>query len=195
MHPKELALSLFERGAILFGSFLMKSGARTPIYVDLRSIISYPSLLAAVGQQLYAKAPKPVPLVCGVPYTAIPFAAAISLSHQIPMILKRKEKKEHGTGKLIEGVFHAGQECLLIEDVVTTGGSLLETVQALRDAGLTVRAAVALVDREQGGKERLSAANVQLASVLQLPQMVRWFAEIGKISPLQEEETLAFLNR
>ena len=117
-------------GAVKFGSFTLKSGIISPFYVDLRLTISSPHLLKKIGEAIVQKIANKASyeLLCGVPYTALPFATVMSLQIGTPMVLKRKEKKEYGTGKRIEGIFSAGQKCLVIEDVITSGQSVLETV-------------------------------------------------------------------
>ncbi len=106
MRHQNLILQLFDLGAIRFGTFTLKSGLSSPIYLDLRLTISDPDLLASIASALYEAIPhRSFDLLCGVPYTALPFATAISLQRNIPMVLRRKEKKEYGTAKLIEGIF------------------------------------------------------------------------------------------
>jgi orotate phosphoribosyltransferase len=124
---------LYELGAIQFGTFTLKSGIVSPFYIDLRLTISSPPLLRAIAQAL-SKATQGISydLLCGVPYTALPFATALSLQENIPMLLKRKEKKNYGTGKMVEGIFHTNQTCLVIEDIITSGQSILETVDTLQ---------------------------------------------------------------
>lgn len=158
-------------GVIKYGEFTLKSGEISPIYFDLRLMISHPKLLQTVGDLMWEKVEGlPFDLLCGVPYTALPMATAISLKHDIPMVMRRKEAKAYGTKKLIEGDFQAPARCLIVEDVVTSGASILETVEPLKDVGLEVTDAVVFLDREQGGRERLEAAGIRLHSIITLSE-------------------------
>jgi uridine monophosphate synthetase len=96
-------------------------------------------------------------LICGVPYAALPMATAMSLESYIPLIIKRKEAKNYGTKKLIEGIYQKGQNCLLVEDVITSGKSLIETIAEVEQEDIKVADIVVVLDREQGGKELLKA--------------------------------------
>jgi orotate phosphoribosyltransferase len=155
--PHPIITSLYQIGAIQFGEFTLKSGLTSPIYLNLRKIISYPDLLRTIAEAMWEKTQAcEYDLVCGVPYTALPIATCLSLDHHIPMIMRRKEKKDYGTKQSIEGEFKVGQHCLIIEDVVTTGGSIIETATELENSGLQINDLVALIDREQGGKETLN---------------------------------------
>jgi orotate phosphoribosyltransferase len=154
---QHLIFSLYQIGAIQFGEFKLKSGQMSSIYINLRKIISYPDILRSVADAMWQAVHQcEFTLICGVPYTALPIATCISLEHHIPMIMRRKEKKDYGTKQIVEGEFQPGQCCLIIEDIITTGSSILETTKDLEEAGLQVRDIIALIDREQGGKENLA---------------------------------------
>lgn len=172
MEKQKLLEALINIDVIKCGEFVLRSGKISPIYIDCRSIISYPSLLRAVANALWNKVKHLKPnLLCGVPYTALPMASAISLEQNLPMLMCRKETKDYGTKKQIEGVFTPGQECLIVEDVITTGGSVLLIAGSLKKHGLQVKDIVVLVDRQQGGKEALLAAGYHLHSVYTMDEL------------------------
>ncbi len=157
MDSKEFILKLYDIGAIQFGSFTLKSGIQSDHYIDLRRLISFPDFLRQTAD-LYWDMIKDCQYdyICGVPYAALPFATAIAVQHNIPMIMPRKEIKEYGSKQAIEGVFQPGKTCLVIEDLFTTGSSTLQIINILEQAGLIVRDIAILINREQGGVEHVT---------------------------------------
>ncbi|CAB3371448.1 Hypothetical predicted protein [Cloeon dipterum] len=175
----------------------MKSGRRSPIYIDLRVVISYPKLMDELSKLMWNFAAPSISkydTVCGVPYTALPIATLISVRENVPMLIRRKEAKGYGTKKLIEGDINVGDVCVIIEDVVTTGSSVLETVADLRGAGLKVTDAIVIVDREQGGPENLQNEGIKCHSVCTLMQIISILKESGKVDSIMVEKVKAYLE-
>ena len=173
---------LFHSGCVQFGDFTLASGKKSPIYIDLRKTISYPALFASVIQAYAGVVSKlPYDLLAAVPYAALPVTGALAQLLRMPMVYPRKEVKAYGTGKAIEGAFTPGQVAVAIEDVVTTGGSLLQALDTLKQAQLDVQQVVVLVDREQGGRDALAAAGYQLHAILTLRQILEVLKASGAI--------------
>lgn len=170
---KELILKLYEIDAVKFGEFKLKSGIMSPIYIDLRMTVSYPEVLKMVAEAMWQKVKDlNFDLLCGVPYTALPIATVISTEHNIPMIMRRKEIKDYGTKKAIEGNFSPDQKVLIIEDLITSGISVFETIEPLQLENLKVSDIIVLVDREQGGKKNLEEKGYNLHSVITISEML-----------------------
>ena len=191
-----LADGLLEAGCIKFGEFTLKSGLKSPIYIDLRQVITYPKLLGQVAAA-YLPILKELEFkrLAGLPYAAIPIATAISLQGDYPLIYPRKEIKEYGTKAEIEGEYHAGETVVVIDDLATTGGSKFEAIEKLTAAGLKVRDVVVLVDRQSGAKEALEAAGFHLHAVLTITELLAYWEETGKVESQKIGETRAFLKR
>jgi len=195
MPYENLIIKLFDIGAIKFGSFTLKSGTVSPIYIDLRLIVSYPQLLKEVADAMWGKINTlKVDCICGVPYTALPIATAISLAQEVPMVMRRKEVKDHGTRRVIEGVYNYGQQCVVIEDLVTSGASVFETIDPLEHEGLKVKDVIVLIDREQGGKQRLEDCGYHLHAVLTMTSMLQHLETSKKISSETVSEVLEYIN-
>ena len=190
-----LADGLLDAGCIKFGEFTLKSGLKSPIYIDLRYIISFPKLLEQVGAA-YLPLLKELKFdrLAGLPYAAIPIATAVSLQGNYPMIYPRKEVKAYGTKAEIEGEYHAGEIAVVIDDLATTGGSKFEAIEKLTGVGLVVRDVVVLVDRQSGAKESLAQAGYAMHSVLTITQMLEHWASTGKVTADKIAETRKFLQ-
>jgi uridine monophosphate synthetase len=189
-----LADQLLDAGCIKFGDFTLKSGLKSPIYIDLRRVITYPTLLAQI-----ARAYLPIlstlrfSRIAGLPYAAIPIATAISLAGQVPMIYPRKEAKSYGTKAEIEGEYQAGETVVVIDDLATTGGSKFEAIEKLTGAGLVITDVVVLVDRQSGAKESLEQAGYAMHAVLTITQLLDYWAAHGKVTQDKIHETRMFL--
>ena len=193
---KSLADELLSACCIKFGEFTLKSGLKSPIYIDLRRIITYPKLLEQIGAA-YLPLLKDLKFdrIAGLPYAAIPIATAISLAGNYPMIYPRKEVKTYGTKAEIEGEYHAGETIAVIDDLATTGGSKFEAIEKLTGAGLVVKDVVVLVDRQSGAKESLAGAGYSMHAVLTIGQLLEYWKENGKVEEGRIEETRKFLER
>lgn len=180
---KQFFLECYQLGIIKFGRFTLKSGIESPFYVDLRPLASDPKILKHLANYLLEMLPLDnFDLICGVPYAALPMATAMSLESYIPLIIKRKEAKEYGTKKLIEGIYQKGQNCLLVEDVITSGKSLLETIPEIEDEGITVSDIVVVLDRRQGGKEMLESKGYRVHTLFTISEVCKMLEEDGEFT-------------
>ncbi|CAL4062140.1 unnamed protein product [Meganyctiphanes norvegica] len=192
---EKVVLELHEIGVVKFGSFTLKSGMQSPVYFDLRIIVSYPKLLESVSELLWeAKKSSGYQQICGVPYTALPIATVISTKQNLPMLIKRKESKSYGTKKIVEGVFKEGEKCLIIEDVIVSGSSVYETVETLRELNLACEEAVVFLDREQGGSANLAAMGINATSVVNITQVMQILHKHGRINQATVDSCLEFIN-
>jgi orotate phosphoribosyltransferase len=163
----ELKVALRE-AAYLEGDFLLRSGHRSRYYLDKYRFETRPDILEPLGERIARAVAEVEPdavRLAGPELGAVALAAAGSLASGLPFVIVRKAAKEYGTSNRLEGAYEPGELVCLVEDVVTSGGALLEAVEALREAGLTVRSAVCVVDREEGGADALATAGVRLRPI------------------------------
>lgn len=198
-----LADTLWELGAVQFGKFTLgRTTVDSPVYVNLRLLIGHPTALWRVGhiiwdelqalQRMRNPQVEPFDLVAGVPFGGLHIATAFSLTAKIPLIYLHPRLDD--LGKDIEGIYRPNQQALIMDDLLAGGGSILETVLQLGEAGLMIRDAVVLLDRQQGGRERLRRQGINLVSLLTLEVLMNYLHYNNKITGEQFRNTMDFLD-
>lgn len=189
-----LVLTLFDIGAIQFGRFRLHSGRESRIYIDLRVVVSYPHALRQVAAA-YRTVLEGLrfDLLAATPLAGLPIGTAICLDMNVPLIYPRKTAKSYGTGKNVEGRWSIGQTAVVVDDLITSGDSILQTIATLKATGLRVTDAVVLIDREQGGRQTMEQQGYRLQSVYTLPQLLDTLVEHSRLSDRQREEVIASL--
>ncbi|MBI2588774.1 orotate phosphoribosyltransferase [Candidatus Saccharibacteria bacterium] len=191
---KKLALELYKIGVIKFGDFTFKSGIVSPMYVDLRILVSYPKILKYITQE-YVKILKNLKFdrIAGIPYAAMPIASAVSLEMQKPLIYRRKESKGYGTNKRIEGEYKKGETIAIIDDLITKGDSKLETMETFLAEGLKIEDFIVLLDYEKGGSEILRKKGYRLYSAMTIAELIDNLYEAQAINGATYKEVKKFL--
>jgi uridine monophosphate synthetase len=190
-----LADGLLEAGCVKFGQFKLKSGLDSPIYIDLRQLVSHPRLLEQVAAA-YLPLLRKLEFIrlAALPYAALPIATAISLQSGFPMIYPRKEVKAYGTKAEIEGEYQPGEKVVVIDDLATTGSSKFEAVDKLTQAGLQVQDVVVLIDRQSGASESLAEAGFHMWSVFTITDLLDHWEARGKVDGEKIQKTRDFLK-
>lgn len=194
----KIALALAKHNCVLVGKFKLSSGLTSPYYVDLRTVPSYPELFDLVTDAYVAELKELKPAfdrIAGIATAGVPIASLVAHKMKKPFLYARKEEKAHGTKSLIEGAVNAGDSVLVVDDVVTTGGSLQRTVEALRERGAKVDHVVVLVDREQGGKENMAAMGVKLIALMTASKLIEELHLKGIVEKGDYERVLEYIRR
>ena len=172
----ELTQALRDCGALKFGRFVLASGAVSEYYIDIKKASTDPKVLYMMSIMMAEKMQdeniRP-DRIAGVVLGSVPLAAALSLATGIPYVMVRKEKKDHGTGSLIEGDLNPGDKVLVVEDVVTTAGSSIAAIKTLRDNGAVVEDALSVIDRESGGEENYAEIGVKFYSLVKASEILK----------------------
>jgi orotate phosphoribosyltransferase len=161
----KMSEALIDCGSLQFGEFTLASGDKSSYYIDIKKASTNPKVLKIIAVLMAEEVLKldQVPdRIAGVVLGSVPLAAALSLETGIPYVMIRKEKKDHGTGKLIEGELNDGDRVLVVEDVITTAGSSMNAIRTIREAGGKVTDVFSVIDRQVGGSENLSSIGVRL---------------------------------
>ena len=165
----EMSKALVGCGALKFGDFTLASGAKSSYYIDIKKASTNPEVLRLIAKLMARELEKleyGPDRIAGVVLGSVPLAAALALETGIPYVMIRKEKKDHGTGSLIEGEIARGDRVVVIEDVITTAGSSITAIKVLREAGASVTDIISVIDRQGGGRENLKAEGVALRSLV-----------------------------
>ncbi len=155
---EEELIKAIKEGALSFGEFTLTSGKKSRYYLDIKRITTHPDQLGLISALIASRLTEDIDILAGPELGAVPIVTAVALRSGLPYAMIRKEARSHGTGRKIEGELEAGQKALLIDDVTTSGGSLIKSVEALRATGAEVVRVICVVDRMEGASEELEAA-------------------------------------
>jgi orotate phosphoribosyltransferase len=189
-----LAEALFRIGALRFGKFTLASGKSSSYYLDLRAVPSDPEAYNLAVQAYVAEAnsigEKTFDAIGGVATAGVTISSPLAYLLKKPMLYVRKEEKGHGLGRLVEGAARPGWKTIVIDDLVTTGGSIISATEALRKAGCVVKDALVLVDRLEGGKANLASEGVRLHAFANVRELVETLFGAKKITKADYEAVL-----
>jgi orotate phosphoribosyltransferase len=187
----EMAKTLHKIDALKFGVFKLTSGKASPYYIDLRVVPSFPDAFRQICDFYGEYITSQVGLnnfdrIAGVPLAGIPFASQIAYNLKKPFLYVRKGVRRHGRQRRVEGILVSGDRVLVVDDLITTGLNLKKAAQAIRAEGGVVKEAVAFLDREEGGKEKLAKSGIKIHTILKISEVANTMYEIGAI----DEESL-----
>ncbi len=191
----QLAIGLFEAGCVQFGEFTLKSGASSPIYVDLRRLAARPDLLRRVAREMAGiLADLEFDHIAALPYAALPIGSAIALQTGTSMVYPRREVKDYGTKKSVEGVFAEGDTAVVIDDLATSGETKIEAISQLAAAGLAITDIVVLIDRLGGASEALAAAGYRFHSVISVRDLVDRLLRLEALDAKSHSAVIDYLD-
>lgn len=192
---KSLVLTLFDIDAVQIGKFRLHSGKQSRIYFDLRVLVSHPAALrdatAVYRQRLETLQ---FDLIAATPMAGLPIGTALCLDMDRPMIYPRKTAKSYGMGKAIEGHWKVGQTAVIVDDLITSGDSIVQTISSLKAAGLRVNDAVVLIDRNQGGADMLRQEGYNLHGIISVDYLLDVLQSEDRISSKKYNKVLKSLR-
>ena len=196
---KQVGILLIKNNAIKFGDYILASGKKSPYYIDLRQTISSPITMDWIANSLSRIilneiGRDKIDRILGVPTAGVPFATVVSQKLIIPMIYYRQARKEHGVRKKVEGLLERNDRVLVIDDLITTGESVIEAAEVVRDQGGVVNELVVLLDREQGGPERLRASRIEPHVLFKISNAMTWLHSVGLIEDAIFETLIQYID-
>jgi uridine monophosphate synthetase len=192
---EQFLAGLVSTGCFKLGDFVLKSGKRSPFYIDLRRLVSDPAVLA-LAAQAYERTAKGIAYdrIAGIPAAGLPLATAASLRMGKPMVWPRMPAKEHGTGNRVEGAFAKGERLLLLDDLITTGASKLEAADILRGEGLVVEDLVVLIERGRQGRRDMEAAGIELRAFVHVRELFGVCERLGLVDAEGRRDLEAYVD-
>lgn len=186
---REISLKLHEIEGIKFGEFILTSGKKSPYYIDLRIVPSYPEFFEEIAgvyaEIICEKIKNSIDKIAGVPTSGLPIATLVSHKLKKPLIYARSGRKLHGRGKKVEGLLKKGDNVAIIDDIATTGGSIKEAAKTIREEGGIVRHTIVLLDREEGAERNLEADEIRLHRYIRISELIK---NLKKASILDNEK-------
>ncbi len=193
---EELSVMLFDIGAVQLGKYMLHSGRTSRIYLDLRLLVTYPhALRVATKAYQYLLQELSFNLLAAPPLAGLPLGTALCLATDTPLIYPRKTAKSYGTGKSIEGHWTIGQTAVIVDDVITSGDSMLGAISSLKAAGLQVTDAIVLIDREQGGVATMQSLGYNVHAAISISRLLAILENKERISSKQRAKVLKSLAR
>ena len=192
---EKVAKALCDAQVLKLGSFTLASGRKSPVYIDLRILPSYPESFDIISGELAKAAGElDIDVIAGAETAGIPYAAAIALKAKMPMVYVRKRPKRYGTNSMIEGLLNKDDKCVLIDDLVTNAGSKLDFIDGIRNEGAIVEDVLVTLDRGQGAVEALEKEGVKLHSLITLRELLDYMDKKKMITKEEHERVIAYLE-
>jgi orotate phosphoribosyltransferase len=196
---KQVGILLIKNNAVKFGDYILTSGKRSPYYIDLRQTISSPITMDWIANSLTRIVVNEIGItridkILGVPTAGVPFATVVSQKLGIPLIYYRQARKEHGVRKKVEGILDRNDRVLIVDDLITTGDSVIEAAEVVRDQGGVVNEMVVLLDREQGGEENLRKSRIEPHLLFKISDAMNWLHSVHLISDDIYETLIRYLE-
>lgn len=191
-----IAKAICDVNVVKFGDFMLASGRRSPVYIDLRILPSFPEQFGVViGEMAKLVKKLGVDVIAGAETAGIPLAAAIAIKAGIPMVYVRKRPKDYGTRSQIEGVLNNGNKAVLIDDLITDGNSKIGFVEGIKRQGGIIEDILVILDREQGGKEMLEKNGLKLHSLIRLKELLGYMKENNLVTEEKFNEVMDYLEK